>query len=613
MKPSLTRSNHTPMSIVRSALSSERPTRSMQNLSEHFRIARHVFLVAAPVGAIVGAAIAGYDYIVNVLLWEQFTHRFSPLVLCLLPIVGMLITGLILTLFRVKSSSMADEVVLAYHRPETGIDYGSAIPKFSASVATMGFGGSAGMEGASKWVGGTIASFLQWRINKVKKLKLFHGRVETTMLAGAAAGIAAIFKAPLTGAIMGIESPYKHDLAHESLIHGLVAASTSYATFICFRPSQPYFPVTFTYHLQARDLLLCIPVGIIGGLLSHLFLWTLRRIKLGWKRSAAPTMVKYLVGGILLAALALAGFFVVSEPVTLQAGLPVANALLTGKYTLWICIFILFAKLLATALTFGSGGVGGLFVPSATIGAAMGAACDLALQPSQPGLFTLVGIAAFTGASYNSLLFAAVFIAEATGSPALVVPGLVASCTSFLVSAGISNSESQRHRRYSDEAVLARMACRDWMTTRIVVAHPSDRLADFMERSLIEHPFQGLPVVEPKTGGFLGFTELKSLKSVPRRDWATTELSEIMDHTARTICPTHSMAEAEALLAGGHHNYLPVVNPRTDQLIGILSATDILRARHHAQRLLEEQQSPNLGEVRLVAVPHAQAGTERTD
>lgn len=601
------------MSIVRPNLSNERQTHALQNISEHFRIARHVFLVAAPVGAIVGAAIAGYDYIVNVLLWEQFTHRFSPMMLCLFPIAGMLLTGLILTLFRVKSSSMADEVVKAYHRPEAGIDYGTAIPKFSASVATMGFGGSAGMEGASKWVGGTIGSYIQWRINKLKMLKLFHGRVETTMLAGAAAGIAAIFKAPLTGAIMGIESPYKHDLAHESLIHGLVAASTSYATYIFFRPSTPYFPITFTYHLHARDLLLCIPVGILGGLLSHLFLWTLRRIKLAWKRSAAPAMIKYLAGGILLAALAFGGYYVAREPVTLQAGLPVANALLAGKYTLWICIFILFAKLLATALTFGTGGVGGLFVPSATIGAAMGAACDLALQPSQPGLFTLVGIAAFTGASYNSLLFAAVFIAEATGSPALVVPGLVASCTSFLVSSGISNSESQRHRRYSDEAVLARMACRDWMTTRIVIAHPHDGLADFMERSLVEHPFQGLPVVESESGRFLGFAEVKALKSVPRNHWGTTDISAIMDRTARTVCPTHSMAEAEALLAAGHYNYLPVVNPRTDQLIGILSATDILRARHHAQRMLEEQQTPNFSEVRLAAIPHTQTSTERTN
>jgi CIC family chloride channel protein len=601
------------MPIVRPIFANERPNRLSKNLSEHFRIARHVFLVAAPVGALVGVAIAGYDYVVNVLLWERFTHRFSPLTLCLLPIIGMLLTGLILAVFKVKSSSMADEVVLAYHRPETGIDYRSAVPKFTASVATMGFGGSAGMEGASKWVGGTIASFVQWRLNKIKKLKLLHGRVETTMLAGAAAGIAAIFKAPLTGAIMGIESPYKHDLAHESLIHALVAASTSYATYTCLRPATPYFPIRFSYHLHLRDLLLCIPVGVLGGLLSHLFLWVLGRIKTAWKRWSAPILIRYLAGGVLVSAVAFAAYFTVHEPVTLQAGLPIANGLLAGKYVLWVCVFILFAKLLATSLTFGTGGVGGFFVPSATMGAAMGAICDLALHPSQPGLFTLVGIAAFTGASYNSLLFAAVFIAEATGSPALVVPGLLASCASFLVSAGISNSPSQANRRETDEAMLARSSCRDWMTTRIVVAHPLDRLSDFMERSLVEHSFQGLPVVEPGTGRFLGFAELKALKAVPVDDWPTTDLTSIMDRSARTVCSTHSMAEIESLLAAGRYNYLPVVDPRTDQLIGILSSTDTLRARHRAQQMIDTQQRLSIGEIRVAMAPDNQIQTERAN
>ena len=252
-------------------------------------------------------------------------------------------------------------------------------------------------------------------------------------------------------------------------------------------------------------------------------------------------------------------------------------------------------------------------MPSATIGAAMGAACDLAFHPSQPGLFTLVGIAAFTGASYNSLLFAAVFIAEATGSPALVVPGLLASCTAFLVSAGISNSPSQAQRRDNDEAVLARMSCRDWMTTRIVVAHPLDHLSDFMERSLVEHSFQGLPVVEPKTGRFLGFADLKALNTVPRKDWPTTDLISTMDRTARTVCPTHSMADVEALLAAGRHNYLPVVHPRTDQLLGIFpplmfSGRDIER-----EQLLEERRSPADSEVRVVVPPQVQIQNERTN
>ena len=398
-------------------------------------------------GVLVGAAIAAYDYVVNTLLWDHFLHSLPVWQLCLLPLLGMFLTGLLLTVFKVPSSSMADEVVLAFHRPKDGIPLSAALPKLAASITTMGFGASAGMEGASKWLGGTISFYIQKQLNRVTFLKPFHGQTETTMLAGAAAGIAAIFRAPLTGAIMGIESPYKRDLAHDALIHSLVASATSYATFIVFRPSTPYFPIHFVYRLDLRDLLICVPLGLAGGLASHLFLGTLAKVKLIWAGMAVPRIVKLTLGGVIVSGIAFLGNYLMGVPVTLHSGLPVANDLLNGKYLLAGCLMIFAAKLLATAFTFGTGGVGGLFVPSATIGAALGAAFDAVFNPSHPGLFTLIGIAAFTGASYNSLLFAAVFVAEATGSPALVVPSLIASSTAFLVASGISNSPSQRASR----------------------------------------------------------------------------------------------------------------------------------------------------------------------
>ncbi|MGC4083714.1 MAG: chloride channel protein [Vicinamibacterales bacterium] len=545
-------------------------------------MARHVFLVAAPVGALVGTAVAGYDYVVNVLLWERLTHTFSVNVLSLLPIVAMVLTGVILELFRVTSSSMADEVVMAYHQRGSGIPYGTAIPKLVASVATMGFGASAGMEGASKWLGGTLSSYAQVQLNRVRRLRWFHGRVETTMLAGAAAGISAIFRAPLTGAIMGIESPYKHDLAHEALVQGLVAAATSYATFAMLRPATPYFPIDFVYQLNWRDLILCVPLGIVGGLASHLFLACLKSIRSVCNRSQAPRLLKLTMGGVALSGLAWVTYRTIGQPVTLQAGLPVANALLKGHFTLTACVAIFVAKLLATSITFGTGGVGGLFVPSATIGAALGATFDALGHPSQPGLFTLVGIAAFTGASYNSLLFAAVFVAEATGSPALVVPSLIASSMAFLVSAGISNSESQRPRRATDEAALASLRCGEWMTTRIVVAHERQTLDRFMERAIVEHGYSALPVVGPH-GRFVGMTSLRSLRAIPRDRWSSTPIGEITDRNAKTVCAAHSMANVEQALALSPHNYVPVVDEKTDQLIGILSSSDVTRAREQVR------------------------------
>jgi len=581
--------------FLKSLIVRDRPNGLADNLTEHFRTARHVFLVAAPFGVIVGVAIAGYDYIVNEFLWKSCTEHLSPPLLCLLPIVAMVLTGAIMSLFRVKSSSMADEVVRAYHRPDQQLDYKAALPKLTASVATMGFGASAGMEGASKWLGGTITSYLQRRINQNPRLRFLWAKAEITLMVGAAAGIAAIFRAPLTGAIMGIESPYKHDLAHEALIPGLVAAATSYATFSFLRPATPYFPIGFVYHIHVRDLLLCLPVGILGGLASHVFLALLARTKKRYSRWTAPRIVKNLFGGILLSLIALLTLHVVHSPATLQAGLPVANALLNGKYLLWACLFLFVAKLLATVVTFGMGGVGGLFVPSATIGAALGATCDAMLHPSQPGLFTLIGIAAFTGASYNSLLFAAVFVAEATGSPALVVPGLIASSAAFLVAAGISNSEAQRVHRTTDEGKLSTMPCRDWMTRRIVVASPAETLARFHDRAVLEHTFDELPVVA-SDGTYLGVAAMKSLRMVPADKWATLTITSIVDQRARTVCAYHSMKVVEHELAHGSHDYVPVVDPANDHLIGILSARDVLRARMRAE---ESTQATHIGNRKI--------------
>ena len=408
---------------------------------------RYLLLVAAPLGALVGLAIAAYDWLVNEVLWSHVVALPLPFQLCA-PALAMLLAGLILQSFRVASPSMADEVVAAYHHPEGSMPTAAAGAKLLASVATMGLGASAGMEGASKWVGATLGSMLQKLLNR-RSPRALHADVRNTMLTGASAGIAAIFRAPLSGAIMGVESPFKRDLAHEALLSSLVAAATSFWAFTRLRPSTPYFPVSFQYTLQSRDLLVAVPLGLCAGLASHLFLGTLSRLRGFFTALPLPRALQSLLGGVLLVGIAYLSFLITGKPVTLQSGLPVANDLLNGRYTLVLCLAIFVLKLLATSITFGAGGVGGLFVPTAAIGAALGACFDAVLSPGHPGVYTLLGIAAFSGASYNSLLFSAVFIAEATGNVSLVVPALIASTLAFLVSAGVSNSRSQRLHRGS--------------------------------------------------------------------------------------------------------------------------------------------------------------------
>jgi CIC family chloride channel protein len=546
-----------------------------RSLGQSLWQARYLLLVTAPLGLAVGCAIAGYDWIINELLWRHITRQ--PLFVQLLsPAFGMLLAGLLLHWFRIRSSAMADEVVKAYHGDDEGMPMETATGKLAASVATMGFGASAGMEGASKWLGATIGSWLQTRLNRWG-WQATLGSVRTTLLAGGSAGIAAIFRAPLSGAIMGIESPYKHDLAFEALLPALVASATSFWAYTRFRPATPYFPLHFTYTLSSRDMLIAIPLGLSAGLASHLFLWTLRRFRRWSEGLRVPLPVRTTIGGILLVGIGYVGYRLLGRPVTLQAGLPVANELLNGHFVLYACVIIFALKLLATSITFGAGGVGGLFVPTATIGAALGASWDSVLSASHPGVFTLLGIAAFAGASYNSLLFSTVFIAEATGNVSLVVPALLASTFAFLVTAGVSNSRMQIHRRPSWQEALAKVAVTKIMTTRIVTVTPEQTLEEFSTSVLLAHHFKALPVIDGE-GNFKGMMSLAHLRGVPIAEWKQRLVGDALDPRARTLCPQHSAADAERAMRNGY-DYVPIVDPTTYRLVGIVSLSDLYRAR----------------------------------
>ena len=546
-----------------------------QSVSESVALARYLLLVAAPLGLLVGVAIAAYDWAVNELLWKRITAQAIAVQIAS-PLVGLLLTGIILRLTRTPSPSMADEVVRAYHEPGEGMPTGTAPGKLAASLATLGLGGSAGMEGASKWLGATIGSFVQSALNRLG-FGALRWNTKTTLLAGGSAGIAAIFRAPLSGAIMGVESPYKHDLAHEALLPALVASATSFWAFTRLRPATPYFPVSFHYTLDSRDLLVAVPLGLVAGLGSHAFLWTLARLRRRFEGLGAPVYVRTAIGGVLLVGLALASHRLLGKPVTLGAGLPVANELLAGRYVLWAALGVFAFKLLATSVTFGCGGVGGLFVPTATMGAALGAMFDAVLSPSHPGVYTLLGIAAFSGASYNSVLFSAVFVAEATGNVFLVVPSLVASTFAFVATAGVSNSRSQRRRRPGWRDRLRTEPVSAVMTKRIVTARPEDTLEQFSHSVLLAHHFKALPVIDDQ-GVLLGMVGLTHLRSVPMAEWKNVRVEHVMDPAVRTVCAQHSVADAERALRRGPYDYVPVVDPASYVLVGIVSDSDVYRS-----------------------------------
>lgn len=398
------------------------------------------------IGALVGLTIAFYDWLLTDIFSNQLKHYVPLYLLGLMPFLGMILTGLIMKQFSVLTTSTADEVVHAFHTTSKSLSLSKSIPKFFASITTIGFGGSAGLEGSSKWVGAAIGLFTQKIINFFKPVLKFEGNLSDSIMTGASAGIAAIFKAPLSGTIMALESPYKKDFAHEPLVQSFIGAVTSYTVFIQFRGSAKFFIINLNYDLRWQDIFICALIGVITGLFSTSFINILKKINTNFT-SKLNIMTKYILGGILLSITAYIGLYYFGHYVTMFAGNEIINNLFANKYNIDQSLLISFLKSIATIITFAFGGVGGLFLPSATIGACIGEIFQLLFHFATPGILPIIGIASFIAASYNGLLFGPVLIAEISGEPSLVVLGIVASTVSYLVSNGVSNSSHQKDHR----------------------------------------------------------------------------------------------------------------------------------------------------------------------
>ena len=140
-------------------------------------------------------------------------------------------------------------------------------------MLTIGFGGAMGLEGLSIFAGGTIGTFVQRRMGWL--FRPVDHRV--LMTAGAAAGVAAIFKAPATGALFAIEVPFADDFAHRKLLPCLVAAATGYLGFAAVNGTEPLFAVHRGSGFDATSIIGALVLGLVAGLGARAFAWMLAR------------------------------------------------------------------------------------------------------------------------------------------------------------------------------------------------------------------------------------------------------------------------------------------------------------------------------------------------
>jgi chloride channel protein, CIC family len=350
--------------------------------------------------------------------------------------LGGLLSGLLVYTFAPEAEGHGtDAAVEAFHFKGGKVRPIVPLIKVFASAITIGSGGAAGREGPTAQISVGVGSML------ADLMRLPDEERRVLVLAGMAAGLAAIFRSPLGMAIFSVEILYSGmAFETEALIYTVVASVVAYAVNGLFVGWSPIFLFPQTVHFTQPIALvgyavLGVVAGIVGAIEPPIF-YGIRDL---FRAIRIPNHVKPAIGGLLMGLLALA------VPETISTGYGWVQKAMTGDYVGWSLILLAIAKILAMSLTISSGGSGGVFGPNVYIGGMVGAWVAFVADRFIPGAgfntaaFAVVGMAAVFAGTARVPIATLIMVAEMTGGYGLIVPSMLATTIAFVVERTVSS------------------------------------------------------------------------------------------------------------------------------------------------------------------------------
>jgi CIC family chloride channel protein len=515
-----------------------------------------------------------------------------------IPALGGLISGLIVFNFAPEAEGHGtDAMIDSFHRKKGIIRRRVPVVKTIASAITIGSGGSAGREGPIAQIGAGFGSFL------ASLLRVSDKERRIMLLAGAAGGIGAIFKAPLGAALFATEVLYrKEDFEFEAIIPCILSSIVGFMVFTLHDGNATIFHIpNFSLATPAQ-----LPFyGVLGVLCAVIGLPYVRffygaRDRF-FRRLDLPRSVKPAIGGLML------GLIAVFLPQVLGGGYGWIQSAIDGQLAISLMAVLVFAKIAVTSFTISSGGSGGVFAPSLFIGSMLGGAFGTACQRlfplivTQPSAFVLVGMGGFFAGVAKVPIAALIMVAEMSGGYSLIVPMMIVSSLSYLLLGDVSLYEKQVATRVDSPAHIGDFAVdiMDHLTVRNAVVSegrvktiPEGMPFEEILKLMLASNQQDFPVVdrEENLSGIISMTDLRQAmadKEVHRLLLA----KDIALEGVMTVTMDDSLNTALRLMATLDVRELPVVSiddPR--RVISLVSRKDITLAYH---REMERAKSPS--------------------
>jgi CIC family chloride channel protein len=538
--------------------------------------------------------------------WLKESDRvFNPWLLLLIAPLGGLLSGwLVFTYAPEAEGHGTDAVIAAYHSPNGRIRPRVPIIKTIASAVTIGTGGSGGREGPIAQIGAGFGSFLA----DLLRLRPTHRRI--LMAAGMGAGIAAIFRAPLAGALFAAEVLYwSPEFEPEVIMPAGVASVVSYCTFgIVFGYHSLFQIDPQRFHFEnAWQLIPYFVLALCMVVLAMIYTRSFYGFTHLFHRLPIDRRLKPALGAFLTVVVGLALYFLIGDRLVLSVlsfGYGVLQKGLNPhtEVTVLVLLTVAFGKIITTGLTIGSGGSGGVFGPSMVIGGCGGGAIGLLFQTQWPGLdpgsFVIVGMAAFFAAAAKTPFSTLVIVSEMTGDYNLILPTLWVCTFAFLLSDDQSLYRSQvesRSRSPAHQGTFVRQALAgvtlgsflksEWNGPWVRAGDP---LPVVMERFLSPDTTV-LPVVDLEQR-LLGVISMEELIVALQADVAQTLLlaTDLM-RPVKPLKPNDTLERAQELFVENDLPALPVIDPGNNKrLMGMVRRYEIANAylqRLHAPRV----------------------------
>ena len=494
--------------------------------------------------------------------------------------LGGLISGIISYFFAPESMGVGtDAAIRAYHKGEK-LSVRSSIAKLITSAITIGSGGTSGREGPIALIGAGLGSSIASWFNLKEKER------REALAIGLGAGVAAIFKAPLAGAIISAEVFFKRDFYIETMIPSFVASVVSYSVFGSVFGFQPIFSTEippFKYS-EILHLLAYAILGIICGIFSRFYTKVFFTIQNTFKRLPVAEYLKPAIGGFV------AGAIGAVLPPVIGNGYGWLQLIMDGEITDYTFIFLsAIGVVLGVSFTIGSGGSGGVFGPSVMIGGLLGASFSLFMNsyygtelhtPS----FTIVGMVALFAAAAKAPLSTLILIAEMTGGYDLLVPAMIAVPIAYFLSGERSIFPSQVNTRLESPAhrdefgmyILESLKVKDYMCRDLITVDPSITVEEAL-KIMQENLVGGLPVV--KNGKLLGIVTRSDLMKVPPEKRKTVKVYDVMTRNLLVASPEDTLSDILRIMSTKGIGRLPVVESKeSKKIVGIITRADIGRA-----------------------------------